>query len=395
MKRAICSLFIAGGILFGSPLSGMEREDCAKAFAFAQKQLDKLCSIAGKGYPDYTVAGKWKVKGPSEWTAGYFPGMLWIVYEQTKDPLWLERARRWTNPIAAFRNDDRDLNFGLLFMPTFVKGYQLLGDRSYRQTALDAAAAMSRRYMPQGKYIRSWGRVGDPREERIIIIDCLIDLNLLYWAATETGNPRYAGMASNHALVTVNATIRDDGSSRQVVELDPQTGRKLQNRHKQGYSVDSCWSRGQAFGIYALTEVFERTKDERFLNAVEKLADYYVANLPKDYVPYWDFRAPDIPNEPRDSSAAALAAGGLWKLARIIPDPARSQRYRTVALNTLDSLTRNYTAAGEARADGRILVHATLHKPAGLSVDESLILGDYYYLELLSKVMKEQPALKE
>jgi unsaturated chondroitin disaccharide hydrolase len=391
-------------ILLGNTLVGqsdtpittdVKEVDYHEAFLFVRRQLDHICARAGRGYPYYTVGGKWKFSGPSEWTAGYFPGMLWMVYEQTKDPLWLERARRWTDPIAAFRHDDRDLNFGLLFMPTFAEGHRLVGDRSYRRIALDAAGALAKRYMPEGKYLRSWGRVGDPREERIIIIDCLIDLNLLFWGAREARNPLFYEMAHNHSLVTRKAAVRDDGSSIQVIELDPRTGQKLSDRHKQGYSVDSCWSRGQAFGIYALTEVYQYTEDQRFLESARKMADYYVENVPDDYVPYWDFQAPNIPDEVKDTSAAALAAAGMWELAKTVTDSADENRYREVAIKTLDSLTRDYTARGQARSDGRILVHATLHKPAGIAVDESLILGDYYYLELLLKVMKERAPSKK
>jgi unsaturated chondroitin disaccharide hydrolase len=144
-----------------------------------------------------------------------------------------------------------------------------------------------------------------------------------------------------------------------------------------------------------LTEVYQYTEDQRFLESARKMADYYIENVPDDYVPYWDFQAPNVPDEVRDTSAAALAAAGMWELAKTVTDSADENRYREVAIKTLDSLTRDYTARGQARSDGRILVHATLHKPAGIAVDESLILGDYYYLELLLKVMKERAPSKK
>ena len=249
------------------------------------------------------------------------------------------------------------------------------------------ANSLARRYMPAGKYIRSWGTVGDPRQQEFVIIDCLIDLDLLYWAAQQTGEKRFSDIATSHATVTVDAAIRTDGSSLQVVELNPRTGRKVADRHKQGLSPQSCWSRGQAFGIYSLADAYRSTGEPRFLEAAERLADYWIKNVPEDHVPYWDFNAPGIPKEPRDSSAAAMAAGGLWKLSQVVKDGPRARRYRMIALSTLDSLTTRYTASGDALVQGRILVHATLHKPAGLGIDESMILGDYYYLELLLNVL--------
>jgi unsaturated chondroitin disaccharide hydrolase len=358
----------------------------ADPFALVQQQLAKLSELAGDGSPSHTVQGKWIMRAADDWVSGYFPGMLWMVYAETKDPAWLKRAQKWTHPIGRFRHDEGPLNFGVMFEPTFVNAWRLTGDRDARQTALDAAASMAKRYMPEGRYIRSWGRVDDPRQQGYIIIDCLIDLDLLFWAAREEGNPYYFEIAHQHALTTLAATVRPDGSTIQVVELDPQTGKKLWDKHKQGHSVDSTWSRGQGWALYMLPRLYRHTKDYRFLRGARKTADYYLANLPADFVPYWDFRAPNIPNEPRDSSAAALAGMGLWELSAIETDPARRKRYREAALETLDSLSRNYLSQ---EIDGRILKHGAYHVPAKIAQDESLIFGDYYYLELLLAVRKE------
>ncbi len=363
--------------------------DHLQSLEFVKRQLERLCALTGNGYPDYTEKGRWKIKGPDEWTAGYFPGMLWKVYEQTRETVWLERARRWTEPIAAFRHDERDLNFGLLFKPTFAEGYRLTGDKHYRKMALEAAANQAKRHMPEGKYLRSWGQLDDPNEQGFIIIDSLIDMSLLLWAAQEDCNPFLFEVAHDNSLVILQTTVREDGSSVQVVELDPQTGRKLRDHCKQAYSVNSCWSRGQGWGIYAFSEIYEYTKDYRFLKAAQAMADYYLAHVPADFIPYWDFLAPNIPNEVRDSSAAALAASGLLELAHLVTDPSRQRTYHQAAVKTVDSLTRNCLGSGEARDNGRILMHGTLHKPAGIGVDESLIFGDYYFLEALLKLVRE------
>ncbi|MGH9339853.1 MAG: glycoside hydrolase family 88 protein [Acidobacteriota bacterium] len=355
------------------------------AVSFVAQQLERLCALAGSRYPEYTTGGKWRFVGHSSWVSGYLPGMLWLMYGHTKDAVWAERARRWTDPIAAARNADGPFNFGVMFMPSFVAGYRLTGDASYRQFALDAAASSARRYGADGGYIR----YGSGKDAGVLIIDNLIDLSLLYWAAQELGQPRYSEIATSHALVTLSATVKADGSSLQAVELDPRTGEKIAALPRQGISPESCWSRGQAWAIYSLPEIFRYTRDERFLKVAERMANWWIDHVPDDYVPYWDFDAPRAADTPRDSSAASLAAGGLWELSQLVKEKERAKRYRGMAMKTLDSLTERYLAAHDARANGRILVRATTWKSRGLGVDESLIVGDYYYLELLLKVMEK------
>jgi unsaturated chondroitin disaccharide hydrolase len=392
IQQARMRLFLGLGMvlfLLFRNADAASKSEYLQSLEFVKRQLERLCTLAADGYPDYTENGKWKFQGPDEWTAGYFPGMLWKIYEQTHETAWLKRARRWTEPIAAFRHDERDLNFGLLFKPTFTEGYRLTGDENYRQMALEAAANQAKRYIPEGKYLPSWGRLGDPKEQGFIIIDSLIDMSLLFWAAQEEHNPFLFDVAHNNSLVILQATVRKDGSSIQVVELDPQTGHKRRDLSKQAYSINSCWSRGQGWGIYAFAEIYQYTRDYRFLKAAQRMADYYLAHAPSDLIPYWDFLAPNIPNDVRDSSAAALVASGLLELARLVTDPSRQESYHEAALKIVDSLTRNYLASGEARNNGRILMHGTLHKPAGIGVDESLIFGDYYYLEALLKLLRE------
>lgn len=349
-------------------------------FLFVQQQLARLCDLAGPRYPSHTVNGVWKLVSAQDWVAGYFPGMMWMVFAQTQDPIWRVRAQNWTLPIAQHRFSQNDLDFGLLFEPTFVAWWRHTGDRQARLIALEAAATMAKRYMPDGRYIRSWGHIDSPAQQGFIIIDCLIDLDLLFWAAREEHNPYFFEIAHHHALTTLAAVLRPDGSSLQVVELDPSTGRKVRDSHKQGHSPSSCWSRGQGWGLYMFPRLYRHTKDYRFLKAAVKMADYYLSHSPADLVPYWDFQAPSIPNAPRDSSAAALAGGGLWELSSLLTDPAQRTRYRSAALTILGSLTSHYLSK---TGDGRILEHGAYHVPAGIAPDESLIFGDYYYLELL------------
>jgi unsaturated chondroitin disaccharide hydrolase len=321
--------------------------------------------------------------------AGYLPGMLWLMHGHTKDAVWEERARRWTEPIV--RNGGKGANAGVLIMPTLVTGYRLTKDASYRKLALDVAAAFAARYNSEGKFIR----YGSGKSEGALIIDDLIDLAFLYWAGRESGQRNYAKIATDHAVATLATTVKSDGSSLQAVDLDPKTGRKIAAIPRQGITAESCWSRGQAWAIYSLPEIYGYTRDHRFLETAERMADWWIEHVPDDYVPYWDFEAPAAADTPRDSAAAAMTAGGLWELARLVKNRQRAERYRTVALKTLDSLSERYLAStAEDRGNGRILLRATTWKARDLGVDESLIVGDFYYIELLLKVVNERAAAK-
>jgi unsaturated chondroitin disaccharide hydrolase len=381
----VLALSAANSAAQTSPIAppGNAGRNRAEALTFVAHQLEVMSAGPASKYPEFTTGGRWQCTDGSAWTAGYFAGMLWFMYGHTKDPVWRERARRWTEPIGAFR--EKAENLGVMFMPSFTAGYRLTGDDSYRQRSLEAAESLARRYLPEGKYIRY-------EAPGFLIIDDMIDLSLLYWAAQQTGQQRYAEIATNHTLATLNATVKADGRSLQAVELDPKTGKKIADRPRQGITATSCWSRGQAWAIYSLAEIYGYTRDERFRRTAEEMADWWIDRVPPDYVPYWDFDLPQIAGEPRDSSAAALTAGGLWELAKVAKEKNRADRYRAVAVATLDSLTKHYLAAGDPHEDPRILIHATLSKPEHRGIDESLITGDYYYLELLLKVMNAPPA---
>jgi unsaturated chondroitin disaccharide hydrolase len=219
-----------------------------------------------------------------------------------------------------------------------------------------------------------------------VIIDCLINLDHLFWAARETGDSAFARAAVGHALKTSRGHVREDGSSWQVVEFDYDTGRKLSTPHKQAYSDSSTWSRGQSWGIYGFSRAYAESHDPEFLATAIRMADWYLAHLPTDYVPYWDFQAPGIPNDARDSSAGSMAAAGLIELARLVPDPALARKYRQAAESTLASLTRKYlTRDLPGGADG-VLTGGTYYYAIGRGVNQANIWGDFYYLEAILRL---------
>ncbi|HZG69352.1 MAG TPA: glycoside hydrolase family 88 protein, partial [Herpetosiphonaceae bacterium] len=308
------------------------------------------------------------------------PGSLWLLYEQTKDPAWRAKAEQWQAGLESQKNTTSTHDVGFIIFTSFGNGYRLTGTDAYRQVILTAARSLATRYDPEVGSIRSWGSATLTTEFEVII-DNMMNLELLFWAARNGGSTAWYDMALSHALRTRQDHVRADGSTYQVVNYDPTTGSVVGKRAHQGYSVDSTWSRGQAWAIYGFATSYRETKDMRLLDTARQTADYFLDHLPADGVPYWDFQAPGIPNEPRDSSAAAVAAAGLVELSKQEPDGARRARYLQAARQILDSLSSAAYLA-EGTASPAILLHGTQNKPDG-KYDRGLIYGDYYFLEAL------------
>src|SRR2546421_1019151 len=253
---------------------------------------------------------------------------------------------------------------------------------SFRQVALTAAGSLATRYSSIVGATRSWNNTSsDSPTDFKVIVDNMMNLELLFWASKHGGDPGLATKALQHALTTAREHVRPDGSTYHLVVFDSGTGAVKRKQTVQGYSNSSTWSRGQAWGLYGFTMAYRETRDSRMLATARQVADYYIAHLPADKVPYWDFQAPGIPNEPRDSSAAAIAASGLLELSQLDPDGARSRQYLDVARATLASLSSPAYLA-EGTASRSILMHGTANKPAG-DYDRGLIYGDYFFLEAL------------
>ena len=244
---------------------------------------------------------------------------------------------------------------------------------------LRGARSLASRYGPAVGMTRSWGKRDSPRFT--VIVDNLMNLELLFWAARHGGDPAWYGMALSHAVRSARDHGRGDGSTFHVVDYDARNGKLRGKRTRQGYARDSTWSRGQAWAVYGFTMAYRETGDRRLLAAARRAADWYLAHLPADLVPYWDFDAPGIPDAPRDSSAAAIAASGLLELAELDPDAAQGARYHAAAEATLASLSSDrYLARGHP--DQSILLHGTQDRPRG-RYDTGLVFGDYYFIEAL------------
>jgi unsaturated chondroitin disaccharide hydrolase len=354
------------------------------ALEFAATQLERtLAETAATAYPIETRAGgTWRTTAASSWTSGFMPGSLWLMYDATGDQAWRTAAQARQAGIESQKTNTGDHDTGFRILDSFGLGFELTGTASFREVTLTGAESLASRYSPVVHSIRSLNNSsGADATDFRVIIDNMMNLELLWWAARNGGDPELADIALDHALTTMNQHVRADGSTWHQVVYNAQTGAVKRKETVQGYSDSSTWSRGQAWAVYGFTMAYRESGDARMLATARRVADWYVAHLPGDSVPYWDFDAPGIPNEPRDSSAAAIAASGLLELAALETDPARRERYLTAARATLSSLSSPAYLA-EGTSSRSILLHGTSNQPRG-DFDRGLIYGDYFFLEAL------------
>ena len=357
-----------------------EKADHALKFAGAQlkisvSQIADPEQLARTTKPD----GSWKTVKADDWTSGFFPGLLWYASEFTGDQEFRKWAESRTASLEGQKNNANDHDIGFRIFCSYGNGYRITGDTVYKSVILTAAKTLASRYNPAVGCIRSWnhGSWMFP-----VIIDNMMNLELLFWASKNGGDPSLYDIAVKHALTTMQNHVRPDGGSFHVVDYDKSTGAVLKRQTHQGFKDDSTWARGQAWGIYGFTMVYRETGERSFLHTARKMADYFIGHLPEDHVPYWDFSAASMPNEPRDSSAAAIASSGLLELSTLVPDEASKQKYRKAALALLESLcSPAYLSEGTRMRS--ILQHATGHKPGNSEIDVGIIYGDYYFVEAL------------
>jgi unsaturated chondroitin disaccharide hydrolase len=364
------------GSAYGA-LDDVVRED----IEFAQERLAQTAASVPPGrYPSRTgPGGRWLTTGPAEWTSGFFPGSMWLSYAETGDPFWRSQAEARQAGLEGQKRDTSGNDQGFKVFGSFGNGYRQTGDDAYRRVVVRGAESLASRYSAIVGATRSWGKRGAP--EFRVIVDNLMNLELLFWASKHGGDPAWYGMALSHALRTARSHVRGDGSTFHVVDYRPRTGRVKRKRTRQGHSRDSTWSRGQAWAIYGFTMAYRESGDPRLLGGARRVAEWFIEHLPPDEVPYWDFDAPRIPDEPRDSSAAAIAASGLLELGALETDRTRAERYRGAADSIIASLsTDRYLSRG--RSTEAILLHGTQDKPRG-NFDTGLVFGDYYFVEAL------------
>lgn len=315
------------------------------------------------------------------WTAGFYPGSCWYLYEYTKDPAFKQEAEKRQQYLLPdqYRTNTHDLGF--LMYCSFGNGLRLAGTPAYKDVLMTSSRSLITRYKPTIKAIRSWDHRG---WKCPVIIDNMMNLEMLAWATRNSGDSTFIKIAIDHANTTIKNHFRDDYSSYHVIDYDTTTGQVLAKKTHQGHSDASAWSRGQAWGLYGYTMMYRETKDKKYLDQARHIADYMLNHprMPKDLVPYYDYDAPEIPNAIRDASAAAVMSSALLELSKYT-NKAEKKRYWNAGADALASLASPAYRAKEGENNNFILMHSTGSMPGNSEIDVPLSYADYYFIEAL------------
>lgn len=388
MKKAILLvpfIALAGFLLINS----YGRSKSEAVIRVVEKQLlakDDIFQRIGK-FPRYTINGRWDFDEGERpnWFAGFTGGDLWLMYEMTGNRELKERAMTHADSLLPHTKIDYTHDMGFIFLPTVVQAYRHTGDKKYKAAGIQAADMLAKRFNRQGKFLRAWGKLDSDAKAGWMIIDTMMNLELLFWATEVTGNQDYYNLAYHHALTTMNESVRENGSSIHVVEHNPDTGAVERKRTHQGFSDESTWARGQAWGIYGFANTYRRTGKKEFLDISIGMADYFIRCLPEDQVPFWDL---DLSGDDvyRDASAGAIAASGMYLLADLVDDDELRMKYSKQADAIVTSLIDNYLYTSSTRKhEEGILIHTVYQHNGGWGIDESYPCGDYYFIEALKK----------
>ena len=349
-----------------------------EAFDFAAEQAGATATtVAPWRFPTKTELGdgSWEASGRGDWRSGFFPGVLWFLFEHTGDDRWRTDAERWTDNLEQQKTVTGNHDVGFQIMSSYGLGLRMTDNEAYTDVILTTANSLATRYDDTIGATRSWdwGDWNFP-----VIVDNMMNLELLFWAAEHGGPQELYDIAVRHAETTMEYHVRDDGSTYHVVDFNDDGTVRQFDTH-QGFETESTWSRGQAWALYGFTMTYRFTEDDRFLETARSTADYFLENLPEDHVPYTDFEGPNPESMSRDASAAAIAASALLELNQYV----EGDRYREAAIDILESLTTEYLAEGTDLAS---IVQRASEWYGG--PERGLIYADYYLLEALVRLEK-------
>lgn len=316
-----------------------------------------------------------------DWTSGFFPGELWFLYEYTQNNFWKKKAQQHTDILEKEKMNGSTHDMGFKVYCSFGNGYRLTQDEHYKEVLLQSARTLATRFKPAAGIIRSWDH-STAKWACPVIIDNMMNLELLFWATKESKDSTFYRIAVDHARTTMKHHFRPDFSSYHVIDYDTITGQVLKKNTHQGFADESAWSRGQAWALYGYTMCYRETRLPEFLEQAQNIEKYLFThpNMPEDLIPYWDFDAPGIPDEPRDVSAATVIASALYELS--LYDPEKGERYRSNADKIIENLTKHYRAMLK-KDNGFLLLHSTGTKPTNTEVDVPIVYADYYFIEAL------------
>lgn len=321
-----------------------------------------------------------------DWTSGFFPGELWFLYEYTQNNFWKKKAQQHTDILEKEKMNGSTHDMGFKVYCSFGNGYRLTQDEHYKEVLLQSARTLATRFKPAAGIIRSWDH-STAKWVCPVIIDNMMNLELLFWATKESKDSTFYRIAVDHAKTTMKHHFRPDFSSYHVIDYDTITGQVLKKNTHQGFADESAWSRGQAWALYGYTMCYRETRLPEFLEQAQNIEKYLFThpNMPEDLIPYWDFDAPGIPDEPRDVSAATVIASALYELS--LYDPEKGERYRSNADKIIENLTKHYRATLK-KDNGFLLLHSTGTKPTNTEVDVPIVYADYYFIEALMRKNK-------
>jgi len=351
--------------------------------AFAANQVRGTIERYPDFYPMYTRGGRWKHEGEAwtHWCDGFLPGILWLLHRHTGDGWFRQQAERYSRPLEPRQHDRKVHDLGFIFMSTYHHWHRLTRDPALRDVLIQAGRTMGLRFQKPGTYLSSF--IGP----QSLFIDIMMNVGVIFYSAREAEDQALHDIAIDHCLTTRRVLVRGDGSTAHEGIFDLTTGEFLRQSTHQGYRGDSCWSRGLTWSLYGFGIAYRYTRDRRFLETAELNADYYIEHTPQTGVPPWDYDAPVDRRKQPDSSAAAIAASGLLDLAEFTASRAKARLYRDTALQILETLTgEDYLAQSTPGWEG-ILKRGVYHIHKGLGVDESVMWGEYFFVEALTKAL--------
>ena len=379
----VLGIFMAGCAGPQSQPAQTDEVDAAANLDFARDQLHYFIQhSADTTHLPRTLRKDGTVRwvSASDWTSGFFPGELWYMYDYTNKPYWKDKAQTWTHLLKDQQYNTGTHDVGFMMYCSYGNGYRLTDNADYKKILLQSARSLASRFNKKVGAIKSWDFTD---WNYPVIIDNMMNLELLFKATQFSGDSTFYNIAKTHALTTLKNHFRPDGSTFHVVNYDSATGEVIWRRTRQGYADSSTWARGEAWALYGYTMTYRFTRDQRFLDRAQKIAHFILnnPNLPDDYVPYWDYDAPDISNAPRDVSAAAIMSSAFLELSKYV-DEGNKKTYRQVAAKILNSLSTPEYRAEELGANGGFILKKSVgSKPENSEVSVPLIYADYYYVE--------------
>lgn len=361
-----------------------------RALEFAERQVAALVERHPGFFPIYTSGGKWHHPGElwTDWTGGFLAGMMWQFHRRTGDVKWRSRAEHYSKLLEHRQHDRKVHDLGFIFLNTYLPWYELTGERHLHDVLIQAGRTLAMRFQETGQYLCSFVAADS------LFIDIMMNVPIIFYAALETGDQELLRVATAHCRTTRDTIVRPDGSTAHEGIFDLTTGKFLRQTTHQGLRDDSAWARGLAWSLYGYSKVLALTDSDEFLAVSERNAKYWLDHLPDDKVPYWDFDA-DLSQRPpwgaqKETSAGAIAASGLLDLASQTKSPERAKTYRDTALSMLDALCEpEYLAIDTPGWEG-IVKHGVYHTKKNLGVDESVMWGEFFFVEALTKAVKSR-----